>query len=122
MHEVAIVQALIEQVEEEIQQSGHRGRVVRLELAIGRLSGVHPDSIRFALEVLGPGTLVEGAEIKITEPPAYCACQACGARNLITELSAACPQCGSFSVAIEGGNQMLLQSIELEEVETEGAE
>ena len=115
MHEVAIVEALIAQVEEEVRQSGHPGRVVRLELLIGRLSGVHPDSIRFALEVMAPGTLLDAAQVNIVEPPAYCSCRVCGARSLIQELTAACPQCGNFSVTIEGGNELLLQSIELED-------
>jgi hydrogenase nickel incorporation protein HypA/HybF len=115
VHEVAIVEALIEQVEQEVRQSGHPGRVVRLELIIGRLSGVHPDSIRFALEVMAPGTLLEAARVDIVEPPAYCVCPACGARSVISELTAACPQCGNFSVTIEGGSELLLQSIELEE-------
>jgi hydrogenase nickel incorporation protein HypA/HybF len=115
VHEVAIVEALIAQVEEEVQKSGHPGRVVRLELIIGRLSGVHPDSIRFAFEVMAPGTSLEAARIDIVEPPAYCSCRACGTRSAISELTAACPQCGNFSVTIEGGGQLLLQSIELED-------
>jgi hydrogenase nickel incorporation protein HypA/HybF len=115
MHEVAIVQALIEQVEQEVRQSGQTGRVLRLELVIGRLSGVHPDSIRFAVEVLGPGTLVEHAQVDIVQPPAYCSCRACGAHHPIDELTLLCPQCGSPEVAIEGGTELLLQSIELED-------
>jgi Zn finger protein HypA/HybF involved in hydrogenase expression len=36
---MSIVQALIEQVESEIERAGQTGRVTRLELAIGTLSG-----------------------------------------------------------------------------------
>ena len=117
MHEVALVQALIEQVENEVRQSGRQGRVSRLELVVGRLSGASPDALRFAVEVLAPGTLIETAQLDITEPCAVCRCRECGVASPIDELVAACPQCHSPSVTIEGGRDLLLQSIELEEEE-----
>ena len=49
----------------EVAQSGHSGRVVGLHLVIGRLSGVHADSIRFAFELLSPDSIAAGAELAI---------------------------------------------------------
>jgi hydrogenase nickel incorporation protein HypA/HybF len=115
MHEVAIVGALIEQVEEEVRRSGIEGRVVRLELSIGRLSGVSTDSLRFAMELLAPGTVVESAQIDIRQPKAVCCCTACGGRTEIDDLLADCPRCASGEVTIEGGREMMLESIELED-------
>lgn len=120
MHEVALVQALLEQVENEVRQSGRCGRVSRLELIVGRLSGASPDALRFAVEVMAPGTLIETAVLEITEPCALCRCRDCGAASPIEELVIACPQCQSSAITIEGGRDLLLQSIELEE-EEEGA-
>jgi len=115
MHEVSIVQALIEQVEEEIQQAGATGRVVKLDLIIGRLSGAHADSIRFAFELLTPDTPLAGVSLQIDEQPAVCCCAACDAKTPIEELITACPVCGSSQITIEGGCDLILQSIELEE-------
>jgi hydrogenase nickel incorporation protein HypA/HybF len=115
VHEVSIVQALIEQVEQAVHESGHAGRVVRLDLVIGRLSGVHPDSVRFAFEMLAPDTPVEGAQLNIEEPRAVAACRHCGARTPIDELVVACPACGDDQISIEEGRELLLRSIELEE-------
>ncbi len=115
MHELAIVDALIEQVQQEVQQSGVRGRVTRLDLVIGRLSGVCPDSIRFAFEMLARDTVLETAEIRIEEPAAVCPCLACGSKTEIVDLGAVCPACSSPNVSIEGGQDLLLQSIELED-------
>jgi len=115
MHELSIAEALIEQVQQEVDRCGECGRVVRLELTIGRLAGVHCDSLRFAFELLAPGTLVEGAEMKITEPKAVCRCTQCHARSELDELLVACPQCQSPDVTIEGGRELLLQSIEIED-------
>lgn len=115
MHEVALVQALIEQVEHEVRAAGHTGRVVRVDLVVGRLSGAHPDSLRFAFELLSPDTLVAQAALTISEPSPDCCCAACGARTAIEELVVACPQCGAHQITIEGGRDLLLQSIELED-------
>ncbi len=115
MHEVAIVDALIEQVEEEVHRAGAAGRVTRLELSIGRLSGVSVDSVRFALELLAPGTVVESARVDIRQPKAICCCQACGARTEIEAVDCRCPRCGSCEITIEGGRDMILETIELED-------
>lgn len=118
---MSIVQALIEQVEAEVDKAGHPGRVLGLDLVIGRLSGVHTDSIRFAFEILSPGTILEGASLRVSEPAAHSECRACGARVPIDELTMACPRCGSGDIVIAGGRDLLLQSIELKPNETESA-
>lgn len=115
MHEMSIVQALIEQVETEVEKSGQSGRVVGLDLVVGRLSGVNVDSIRFAYEVLAPGSILEGSALRISEPAAYSDCRACGVRAEIEEFSMSCPRCGSGDIVIDGGRDLLLQSIELEQ-------
>ena len=115
MHELSIVQALIDQVEQEVERSGHDGRVTGLDVTIGRLSGVNPDSFRFAVEMLSPGTVLESAEVRIAEPLATCRCRACGGAVEVEQLTAQCPKCGSGDVVLEGGRDLFLQSIELEE-------
>lgn len=114
MHELSIVEAIIEQVEKEVARVGESGRVCRLELVIGRLSGVNTDSIRFAFEMLAPGTLVEGAALQIAEPRPLCRCRSCGEATEVEELVASCPRCQSGEVYLEGGQDLLLESIELE--------
>jgi len=115
MHELAIVEALIEQVQREVHRSGQHGRVLGLELTIGRLSGVNCESVRFAFELLSPGTVVEGAKVSIREPRAICSCADCHARVEVDELAFQCPRCGSGNVSLEGGRDLLLDSIEVED-------
>ena len=115
MHELSIVEALIDQVGQELDRPGRQGRVLRLELSIGRLSGVNCDSVRFAFGLLAPETVVQGAEIVIHEPKPACLCRTCGARTEIDDLVLECPPCGSSDVSIEGGRELLLQSIEIED-------
>jgi hydrogenase nickel incorporation protein HypA/HybF len=115
MHELSIVEALIGQVVHEIERGGHHGRVTRLDLTIGRLSGVSVDSVRFAFQLLAPGTVVERAEIHVDQPKAACVCGECGRRTEIDEIVARCPACHGDRIHIEGGNELLLQTIDLEE-------
>lgn len=117
MHEVAIVDALIGQVQEEVRLAGATGRVTRLELSIGRLSGVSVDAVRFALELLAPGTPVESARVDIRQPKAVCCCRACGSQTEIETVDCRCPRCGSSEITIEGGRDMILESIELEDAD-----
>jgi hydrogenase nickel incorporation protein HypA/HybF len=114
MHELSIVEALIDQVSQELDRAGRPGRVLRLDVSIGRLSGVHPDSVRFAFELLRPGTILDEAEIVIQEPKAVAHCHACDARTEIDDLVLECPRCRSDAITIEGGRDMILQSIEVE--------
>ncbi len=114
MHELSIVQTLIEQVDQEVHRAGARGRVTRLELIVGRLSGVNPDAVRFAFEMLAPGTIVQDAQLHIAEPRATCSCRTCAARTEIDELTLRCSTCGSDDVSIEGGRDLVLQSIDVE--------
>jgi hydrogenase nickel incorporation protein HypA/HybF len=117
MHELSIVDALIEQVGREVQRSGQRGKILGIELRIGRLSGVNADSVRFAFELLAPGTLVEGSKILIHEIKAVCHCQTCNTRVEIDDLIFQCPKCAGDAVTIEGGRDLLLQCIEVEEIQ-----
>jgi hydrogenase nickel incorporation protein HypA/HybF len=115
VHELSLTQTLIEQVEKEVQRSGAKGRVTRVALVIGRRSGVNSDAMRFAFQMLVPGTLLEAARVHISEPNATCRCRACDARTEISELVVHCPACGSDDVFIEGGRDLVLQSIDVED-------
>jgi hydrogenase nickel incorporation protein HypA/HybF len=118
MHELSIVEALIEQVGEALAAAGNPGRPLRLRLSVGRLSGVCCESLRFAFNIASPGTIVENAELDIDQPPAVCRCRDCGARNEIADLVAECPSCRGRNVVIEEGREMILQSIDIEEQAT----
>ncbi len=90
------------------------GCMTRLDVTVGRLSGVHCDSSRFAIELLPPGTVVEGASLEITESLASSNCRQCGTSREIEELVVACPECESSDIWINNGRNLMLQCIETE--------
>jgi len=117
VHEFSIVQALLDQVTESISEAGQSGRVVRLDLIVGRLSGVHVDSLRFAFDLLAPESVAEGAQLGIEQKPAAFRCGRCQATGDVVELIADCPRCAAPEITIVGGQELVLQSIELEQEE-----
>lgn len=64
MHELGIAASVLEIVEAAAREHGLVSvRGVLLE--VGRLAGVDPEALRFALEAVAPGTVLEGAELAI---------------------------------------------------------
>lgn len=116
MHEVALVQALLDEVEEQVRGSGLRGQVRRVAVVIGVLSGVVPEAFQFAFEVLSPDVLGDGCALTIHKSPAFCDCQDCGVSSPIHELQYRCPNCGGTSIRLRGGRELLLESLEVEEL------
>ncbi len=115
MHELSIAEALIEQVHAELQRNGKCGPVKQLELVVGRLSGVHCEALRFAIELLAPGTALAGAALSIRQPPAVSHCRHCGAETEIEDMVSGCPRCHSPQIVIEQGRELMLESIEIED-------
>ena len=64
MHELSITQNLVAIVEEHAQGQ----HVQRVTFAIGKLSGVMADAIRFCFEACTKNTLLAGARLEILEP------------------------------------------------------
>lgn len=115
MHEAAVAEELIAAAQAQLARHGVQGRVLRLEVTVGRLSGVSAEALRFAFERLAPGTPVAGARLDIAEPPAWRRCRRCGDRSRTDELFGVCPACGSDEVTVEGGHELLLQTLEVED-------
>ena len=78
MHEVSIMTEALRMAMDAAKSAG-AGRVLKLRLRIGSLSGVVPESLRFAFDVVCHGTMAEGASLEIEAVPAACWCATCQA-------------------------------------------
>ena len=89
------------------------GRPVRVvHLVVGRLAGVSIESVQFGFEHAAAGTALEGAELEVREEPALAECRTCGRRFEAQDLVPTC-RCGSLDVAVTGGREVLVESVEL---------
>jgi hydrogenase nickel incorporation protein HypA/HybF len=66
MHELSIAEELLNIITKKAQQVGIR-KISRIDLRIGEFSGVLPDALVFAFEMLSRDTMSQGARIEIEE-------------------------------------------------------
>jgi hydrogenase nickel incorporation protein HypA/HybF len=108
MHELALCQAIVDTV---VPYAGGR-RVARVEVRIGHLRQVVPDSLRFSWELLTDGGHLAGCELVIDHVPAVVLCQTCGARTTLDLPILLCRTCESSDVTLETGEEFMIVSID----------
>ncbi len=113
MHELSIAESIVTVA---CRHAGER-RVARVELRVGHLRQVVPSALSFAFELVAQGTPVEGAELVMEEVPATVECRACGSKGTLEAFPACCRACGGFDVDVQGGDELLVDVLELEEDE-----
>jgi hydrogenase nickel incorporation protein HypA/HybF len=111
VHELALAGAVIDTAER--HAAGRRITVVRLRC--GELRQVVPDSLAFYFGHVARGTLCEGAELEYEVVAASLACGGCGTSFALDGASFRCPGCGGADVTVEAGNELEVESIEVEE-------
>ena len=112
MHEFSIMQSALETAAQKTRAAG-AGRIHRLKLRVGRLSGVVPEALRFAFDGLKPDSLAAGAQLEIEEVPAVCWCPDCAAEFETADLKYECPRCHQPSGDLRRGREMELASLEI---------
>ncbi len=110
MHELGIAENILGIVESVARENGLR-TVQTVSLEIGPLSGVDAESLRFALDALSPGTLLEGTRIDIAQPPLELACRGCGSVYQPQPEDMRCPHCGEASFDTRRGREMLITQV-----------
>lgn len=113
MHELAICQALIRQVEAVAVQSGATA-VQRVVIEVGPLSGVEPPLLARAFTVARAGTCAEHAVLTMEHSPLEIHCRSCGHDGPAQTNRLICEACGDWRVRVVSGEDLMLLSIELE--------
>ena len=114
MHELSIAEAVAR-----IADAHADGRTVRrVELRVGHLRQVVPSALEFAFQLVTQGTALDGAELVIEDVPAEGLCGSCGARTTMDGFPLSCSRCGSLEVEVVAGEELEVDSLELEEMAT----
>lgn len=108
MHELAIVQQVVDLVVERSEQRP----VLRLVLEIGRLSLVLPDAVRFCFDLATSGTVLEGAVLEIVTADGRARCRACR-RELVVDRPVARCSCGRFDLEWLAGTSVRIVEMEV---------
>ena len=120
MHEYSIAAAIAEAVLEAVEKNKGK-KVLSIQLEMGELNLPVLDQITFLIQQLLKGSVAEGAKVKVRRIKAKIRCDACGYHGGISvdqqnsfghHASYPCPQCGSFRITIEKGEECILRKIE----------
>jgi len=113
MHELSLAEAIVA-----IGERYARGRTVtRVEVRVGHLRQVVPAALEFAFELVAQGTVLAGAELALEDVPARGRCRACGAESRLSGFPLACAACGCLDLELLAGEELQVESLELEETE-----
>lgn len=116
MHEYSLVQSLLDQVES-IRIAERADRVVSIRINMGEFSGVEPDLFREAFEILIDSTQARGATLDLTTTPLLAECKQCNHRFAVEEYRFECPRCASPKIFVIEGEDMILETVILEQSE-----
>jgi hydrogenase nickel incorporation protein HypA/HybF len=115
MHEMGIALQIIDIATASVPPDRRSARVERVNLKVGKLSAVVPDSLRFCFDIASKDTPLEGAELAIEETHVVARCKDCDARWTIAEPVFTCQRCNSGSLEILSGRELDIVSIEIAE-------
>ena len=105
MHELSLAGGILRIVEDAAERDRFR-RVQTLRIEAGALASVDVHALRFALEAIAKGTLLEGAELQIEQPPGQALCFGCGQHVSIAARTDACPCCGAYQLHPTAGTEL----------------
>ncbi|HAJ61843.1 MAG TPA: hydrogenase maturation nickel metallochaperone HypA [Cyanobacteria bacterium UBA8543] len=112
MHEVGIMQNTLDIALEYAKREG-AAQIHRMTLRIGQLSGVEPEALAFAFDVVTRGTIAERAQLNIDSIPAVCYCPNCQHEFQPPDWIYECPECHHFCTEIRQGRELELASLEV---------
>jgi len=113
MHEMSLCENILQVLEQQAPLQ-HYQRVKTVWLEIGRLSGVEPDAIRFAFDIVVQGSIAENARLEIIDAPGEAHCLRCLQTVRLQQRHDVCPYCGSHKLDIKNGEQMRIKELEVE--------
>lgn len=107
MHEYAIAEALAGQVQ---RHAPGPGRVREVEIRVGALRGLEPESLRLCWEAVTIGTSMAGSVLRVDLRPWSITCPTCG-RAWVSPVPFVTCVCGEAAPLPRGGDELDLVAI-----------
>jgi hydrogenase nickel incorporation protein HypA/HybF len=110
MHEMALAEGILSVV---LDAAGEEP-VRKVDLLVGTLQLVVPESLQFSFELVSDGTPAENATVNIQEILARLRCKKCNVETVMNQPPFQCSQCGSSDIEVISGDEVLVDSVELQ--------
>lgn len=112
MHELSIVQSLIELCEKNAKEQNAK-EVKVVEIKIGRLSGVEPHLLKTSFEAFKKGTICQNAKLKARVQEVLVRCESCKFEGVLEKNHFICPDCQSADLVVVDGEELMLMRLEM---------
>jgi len=113
MHELSICQSLLSQLEALAAQH-HSTQIYQVRLQIGPLAGIDTKLLQHAFPLAVAGTIAQYAQLHIEQSPIMVKCRDCKTESNAQINKLICGNCGSWQVQLISGDELLLESVELD--------
>lgn len=112
MHEFSLAERILECALG--LSDAHQGAAVeRVEVEIGALQAVVPESLIFAFGAAALDTAAEGAVLDWREVPAQVECPSCGENYTPPDMFWSCPSCGTLGGRAIRGDELVITCVVL---------
>ncbi|MDR0762119.1 MAG: hydrogenase maturation nickel metallochaperone HypA, partial [Campylobacteraceae bacterium] len=95
-------------------EANNAKKIIKVEVKIGRLSGIEPHFLKLTFDTFKAKTLCENAELIVNIQDVIIKCLSCGAKHALENNEFICKTCGGNDVRAEEGEDMLLMRLEME--------
>jgi hydrogenase nickel incorporation protein HypA/HybF len=115
MHEMGIAMQIVEIAVASIPSDLKNVQVKRVNLKVGKLAAVVPESLQFCFQIVIQDTLLRDADLNIEEIPLRVRCTDCNAEWTAHEPVFICRKCNGGSIEMLSGRELDITSIEVVE-------
>lgn len=112
MHELSVAMGIVRTAETETRKA-NATKVDKIELTIGTLSGVEPESLEFVWQIAVKDTVLAKAERCIEYVEAKANCLECETVFPVQKIYDACPKCNSYFKDIFQGKELKIKALHL---------
>ncbi len=113
MHEMSLMGGVFEVIEQTLSQHEVK-RVLQVKLKVGELTNAEPDALLMAFEAYSNDTICHGAELIVERVPVHGRCRNCHHEFKVKTMFFLCPNCQNTDIEIIQGEELLLESLEVE--------
>ena len=113
MHEMSLMGGVFEVIEQTLSLHEVK-RVLQVKLKVGELTNAEPEALEMAFEAYSKDTLCEGAELIVERIQVRGRCRKCQHVFTVKTMFFLCPNCQNTSIEVIQGEELLLESLEVE--------
>jgi hydrogenase nickel incorporation protein HypA/HybF len=111
MHEMALIQSMLDIVEEEMKRH-QLDKLKAIHLAVGLMTAVVPEQMNSCFEILTQNTWLAGAELKMRMVPITYKCRGCSREYTAEGFAFECPSCKEANPELIAGRDLQIEFLE----------